>query len=175
MRSLWSLSRDDINIKNMSINIIAAVASNGVIGNEQALPWYVPEDLQYFKQQTRGTSVVMGRKTFESIMQRIHKPLPDRENIVVTTQQDYAVPDGVLIAPSPAAALAMATKDIFVIGGARLYEALLPQADTVYITEIEKAYEGDTFFPQMPSSFHEVGRDQRDGFSFVVYKKVNDS
>lgn len=155
----------------MSISIIVAIARNNVIGNEQQLPWHIPEDLKYFKKQTLGKSVIMGRKTFESIMHKIGKPLPDRQNIVITNQFNYAVPKEVMVVNSLEQAVAASEHDVFVIGGQSIYELALPQAQYLYVTEIEQEVVGDTFFPQIPDEFAEVSRDNRDGFSFVIYQR----
>lgn len=130
------------------INIIAAVAENGVIGRNKALPWHLPDDLKRFKQLTMGMPLIMGRKTWESI----GKPLPGRLNLVVTRQPDY-VAQGGHTASSLEAALQLAeasdAKEVFVIGGADLYRAALPLAARLYLTRVAAQPEGDTLFPDM--------------------------
>lgn len=117
---------------------------NRVIGNRGEMPWVIPSELSYFKEVTQNTSVVMGRKTFETI----GKVLDERENIIVTTDKNYKVPR-CKVANSLAEAFSMATKEIFVIGGASIYKQAIPFVDRFYITEIEKEFEGDTTFPEV--------------------------
>ena len=126
----------------MSLSIIVAVAENGVIGRDGQIPWHVSTDLKRFRKLTTGNTVIMGRRTFESI----GRPLSDRQNIVVTSNPDLH-PD-VDTTSNLTAALDQARHEhVFVIGGARLYEAALPIANTAHITRILHAIEGDTFFP----------------------------
>ena len=128
--------------------LIAARARNGVIGLDNRMPWHLPEDLAYFKRVTLGKPVVMGRKTFESI----GRPLPGRLNIVVTRNPDWQAA-GVQVAHSLDAALALAAaaapEEIMLIGGAELYRQALPQADVLYLTEIDAEFAGDAFFPEV--------------------------
>jgi len=131
------------------VYLIAAVASNRVIGASSQLPWHLPEDLKHFKAQTLGHPVIMGRRTWESL----GKPLPGRENIVVTRRAGYGA-TGASAAGSLDAALALcAGKPMaFVIGGEELYRAALPCADGLVLTEIQRAYEGDARFPEFDRS-----------------------
>ncbi len=157
------------------IAIIAAVARNGVIGQRNRMPWHLPEDLKRFRQLTLGHAVIMGRRTFESI----GKPLAGRNNIVVTRSPDWTRP-GCHAAHSLAAALAVVhgSQDAFVIGGAEIYALALPIARRLYMTEIERDFEGDAFFPGFDRSrWREVSRESRvldgtGGFSyhFVAYE-----
>lgn len=145
------------------ISIIAAVARNGVIGGGNTLLWHISEDLQRFKRITSGHPVVMGRKTFESL----GRPLPNRQNVVVTRRRDYA-PEGVTVASSLEEALAMfpASEEVFVTGGGEIYAQALPLADKMYITTVMKDYDGDTRFPEWDRSrwkevfceYHESGK-----------------
>jgi dihydrofolate reductase len=154
--------------------IIAAVASNGVIGYRNRMPWHLPEDLKRFRQLTLGHAVIMGRRTFESI----GAPLAGRENIVITRSPDWTR-SGCHAADSLAAALAAvrARQDAFVIGGAQIYALALPIASRLHITEIERDFEGDAFFPDFDRSrWRETSRESRvlegvGGFSyhFVAY------
>lgn len=158
------------------ISLIAAVARDRVIGAKNSLPWRLPEDLKYFKHVTQGHPVVMGRKTYESIGHL----LPGRENRIVTRQQGYAVPGAVIFTSVREACVGEG--EIFVIGGAEIYTQALPFADRLYLTEIDSAFEGDTYFPPYASSnFREITRDQHGpdlskdrkfGFSFVVWERV---
>ncbi len=125
------------------LSLIVAVAENGVIGRDNALPWHIAEDLRYFKQVTSGKTVIMGRKTFESI----GRPLPNRTNIVVTRDRGFTA-EGVLVAHSLEEALAKTGEgEAVVIGGSSLFEEALTRADRFYLTEIHRAYDGDVQFP----------------------------
>lgn len=142
----------------MEIVLIAAIAKNGVIGKGQSLPWHYPEDLKFFRETTLGKAIIMGRKTFESI----NRPLPKRYNIVLTNDPHYPVPEGVGLAQTSEAALALAeayTPDepCFVIGGAAVYQVFLPLASGMILTRLLKSFEGDVFFPDMDwSQWHLV-------------------
>ncbi len=127
------------------VSIIVAVAENGVIGDKNTLLWHISEDLRNFKRVTSGHPVVMGRKTWESL----GRPLPGRENVVVTRQKDLSI-EGVRTVHSleEAYALFPADEEIFVIGGAEIYAKALPDADRFYLTRVHHAYEGDTSFPE---------------------------
>jgi dihydrofolate reductase len=134
------------------VAMIAAVASNGVIGSDQSIPWYIPSDFAWFKRTTMGKPLVMGRKQFETV----GKPLPGRTNIVVTSRSGYA-PDGVVVVDSPEAALDRAraiadeagVDEVMVIGGGEIYRQLLGYADRLYITHVDIAPEGDVRFPDI--------------------------
>ena len=140
------------------IIVIAAVARNGVIGKDNQLLWHIPEDMAHFKTLTAGQSVLMGRKTWESLPPRF-RPLPGRRNIVISRQVDYAAP-GAEVAGSLENALnlastaindasAPATAAIFIIGGAEIYAQAIALADRLDITEVDLAPEGDTWFPEI--------------------------
>jgi dihydrofolate reductase len=135
------------------VTLIAGVASNGVIGCDNQLPWRLPEDLKFFKEATQGHTVVMGRKTFESI----RRPLPNRRNLVVSRDAHLAFA-GVQMCASLEAALALcaADEEVFVIGGAGLYAEAMAHASRLLITHIERSYEGDTLFPEIPADFEVV-------------------
>ena len=123
--------------------LIAAVSDNNVIGRGNALPWRIPEDLARFKALTLGSTLVMGRKTFESI----GRPLPGRKTLVLTRRADFAAP-GVLVAHDGPAAIALAEgPHAFVVGGADIYELFLPLASKLFLTRVHAVYEGDTYFP----------------------------
>jgi dihydrofolate reductase len=156
--------------------LIAALAANRVIGAGGKLPWRLPEDLRHFKALTLGHPVIMGRKTWESLALR---PLPGRENIVVTRSPAYDAP-GAHVAASLEAALALCAGEAlaFVIGGAELYEAALPLADGLVLTEIGRDYAGDALFPQFDrSAWRETQRRPQTGedglrFDFVLYERA---
>jgi dihydrofolate reductase len=154
------------------ITLIAGIAQNNCIGNNGALPWHIPEDLKHFKELTTNKTVVMGRKTWESLPEKF-RPLPNRKNVVITRQTDYAAPEGVLTFSSTTDAFAqLATEDIFIIGGAELYKQTIDQADALEITHIDQTVEGDAFFPQINAeTWREVSREDHDGYSFVRYEK----
>ncbi|KJS44362.1 MAG: hypothetical protein VR70_01705 [Rhodospirillaceae bacterium BRH_c57] len=144
----------------MTMSIAVAVAENGVIGRNNALPWHLPDDLKWFKRVTLGKPVIMGRKTFESI----GRPLPGRPNIVVTTTPDWSA-EGVHAACSLDAAQALADTlkgldgEVVVIGGARLFAEALHRADRLYLTEVHLQPEGDVHFPPFDrSEWQEVER-----------------
>lgn len=126
------------------INIIVARSRNGVIGKEGKLPWYLPEDLKFFKEKTIGFPVIMGRKTWESI----GKPLKGRQNVVLTGNPSYQVNNAIKVS-SLEEALTLFTGDIFIIGGATLYKQALPLANKVWITEIDKDFEGNAVFDKL--------------------------
>jgi dihydrofolate reductase len=128
-----------------TLTLIAAVARNGVIGRNNALPWRLPEDLKRFKALTTGHPIVMGRKTWESL----GRPLPNRHNIIITRNKDY-VADGATVVKSIEEARSSATgaDEIFVIGGAEIYRIALPLADRLLLTELDADFTGDTYFPK---------------------------
>ena len=157
----------------MSIILIAAVADNNVIGKNNDLPWYIPEDLQHFKKLTSGHTVVMGRNTYESIVSRIGKPLPNRKNLVVTNQADYEVLDGAEVLLDINRILKLAkNEEVYIIGGNTLYQAMLSKADILEITHVHQEPEGDVYFPNIDwKDWEEVNREDFDGYSFVKYKR----
>lgn len=151
----------------MPVTLVAAVARNGVIGRDGDLPWHLPEDLRRFKELTMGGTLVMGRKTYESI----GRPLPGRRTVVVTRQPDWSQP-GVETASSVEEALEIAGDgDVFVVGGAEIYRRALELVDALELTEIDADYEGDTFFPDLPPTWRCTRREVRDGFSFSRYEQ----
>jgi dihydrofolate reductase len=126
------------------ISIIVATSINNVIGIRGDLPWKLSDDLKRFKQLTMGKPIVMGRLTWESI----GRPLPGRQNIVLTRQAGYAA-DGCDVVASPAEALAAAAdaEEIMIIGGGQIYELFLPKASRLYVTRVQSSIDGDAFFP----------------------------
>jgi dihydrofolate reductase len=157
--------------------LIAAVAKNGVIGAGNALPWRLPDDLARFRALTMGHTVVMGRRTWESLP----RALAGRQNVVVTRQSGYRA-SGAEIASSldDALALAKLPAPVFCIGGAALYRVALPLADALYVTEIARDFDGDAIFPRIdPAQWREVAREPRrsDGaggfaYAFVTYRRA---
>nr|AIA18932.1 Dihydrofolate reductase [uncultured bacterium] len=138
------------------ISAIAALGHNLAIGKGNELLWHIPEDLKRFKALTLGHPVVMGRKTFESIAAMLGKPLPGRPNIVITRDPTWRY-EGVHVAHTVEDALALAKEldqeEIFVIGGAQIYEAALPHTDRLYLTLIDDTKEGDAYFPAYENIF----------------------
>ena len=144
------------NMPSPRVSLVAALAANRVIGRGNSLPWHIPEDLKRFKALTLGHPVIMGRKTFDSILAILGKPLPGRLNIVLTRsahQSDYNRFPEVRLAAALDQAIASAagTDEVFVIGGAEIYALALPQANRLYLTEILGDVEGDTYFPERNS------------------------
>jgi len=157
------------------VHLVAAVASNGVIGARGGLPWHLPEDLKHFKALTLGHPVIMGRRTWDSL----GKPLPGRENIVVTRNPALEAP-GASVAVSLEAALASCAgaTDVFVIGGGELYAAALRYADVLALTEIQRDFEGDARFPELDREewfeSERVARSSAGGlrYDFVRYERL---
>jgi dihydrofolate reductase len=162
------------------IVIIAALAEDSrVIGRDRDLPWHIPEDLQHFKDLTTGHPLLMGRRTFESIVHQFGGPLPDRRMVVLTTQgrlEDYPEVEAYAALDAALEALADAER-VFIGGGATIYEQFLPRADRLELTLIEGTYEGDTYFPPyehlIGDVFEETAVDAHDGFRFVTYERVD--
>jgi len=156
------------------ISIIAAVAKNYCIGKDNKLPWHIPEDLKHFKKITDGKIVLMGRKTFESILDYIKKPLPNRKSIVITRNLNYKAPADVEIFNDIQKAInKYPNKEIFVIGGAGIYQQTIELADKLYITWVNQEIDGDVFFPKIDTEkWKEVNKEKHNNFSFVIYKKI---
>ncbi|WP_455448420.1 dihydrofolate reductase [Natrinema thermotolerans] len=160
---------------------IVAVADNGVIGKDGDMPWHVPEDLQHFKEATMDHPVIMGRVTYEGILETLGEPLPGRTTVVLTSR-DLETPEGTVVAHDLESALERAetaarerhddADRIFLAGGATVYEQFLPALDRLIVTEIHDDPEGDTSFPEWDrSEWDVVSRDDRDGFSFLEYAR----
>ena len=145
----------------MKISLIVAMTRSGVIGIQNKLPWHLPEDLKRFKELTTGHTIIMGRKTWESI----GRVLPGRENIVVTRNLSYALPSGVIKASSVSNALGLSTRpQVFIIGGAELFREALSCAHNLYITWVEDSFEGDVFFPNTRlENFRVVSEERHNG------------
>ncbi|PSP76446.1 dihydrofolate reductase [Halobacteriales archaeon QS_1_68_20] len=176
--------------EDLTVALVTAVAENDVIGRGGELPWHYPEDLQHFKETTMGHPVVMGRRTFEGIVDRLGEPLPGRTNVVLSSR-DLDLPEGAVHANSIPSALdaarealsADAAEDadgdgpgadrtVYVVGGASVYEQFLPLADRLVLTEIPLEPEGDTYFPAVDwSQWAAVERDDRGDLSFVTYER----
>jgi dihydrofolate reductase len=164
------------------ISIIVATAENGVIGKDNQLLWRLSADLKQFRVLTTGHSIIMGRKTFESI----GKPLPNRTNIVISRQSNFDFPEGILQANSLEKAIEMAqnaagSEEIFIIGGGNVYKQALAITDKIYLTEVKANIEGDAFFPKLnENDWKEISRishakDEKNeyDFDFVELEKSN--
>ena len=133
----------------MRIGLIWAEARDGAIGRDGEMPWHLPEDLAHFKASTLGAPVIMGRRTWESLPERF-RPLPGRENLVVTRDADYAAGGATRVSSLDAALAALAADTVWVIGGGELYQAALPVADELLVTRIElDVPDADTFAPNI--------------------------
>lgn len=159
------------------LHLIYARAANGVIGHNNTLPWHLPEDMAHFKQLTQGCTVIMGRKTWDSLPPRF-RPLPGRTNIVVTRQSDWHA-DGAQRAASLPDALALCNpaQITWVIGGAQIYAQALPLADCVEVTEIAQNFDGDAHAPELGAEWAEAVRSSQVSsnglpFSFVTYLRT---
>lgn len=135
----------------MVLSLLVAAAENNVIGKDNQLPWHLPNDLKYFKNLTWGMPILMGRKTFDSI----GKPLPGRKSVVITRNKDWQQ-ENVEVVHSVEEAIAFAkqedVKEIFVIGGAEIFNTSFDQADRIYLTRVHQEVEGDAFFPAIDES-----------------------
>jgi len=160
----------------MTVSLIVAMSENSVIGVANDLPWHLPADLKYFKATTLGKPIIMGRKTFDSI----GRPLPGRQNIVVTRSDSWRH-EGVDVASNIGAAIALAgdAEEIMITGGAQIYEQAMPSVEKLYITEVALKIEGDAYFPAFDKAdWREISREQhaaegeKPAYAFVVYERV---
>lgn len=160
----------------MRLSIIVAMDENQVIGNNNQLPWHLPADLKHFKTITMGKPIIMGRKTFESI----GKPLPGRQNIVVTRTREFHA-DGVASVHSIDEALELVQHcdEAMIIGGSQLFESTLSKANRLYLTYIHQHFTGDTFFPKFEyNEWQELSREQHEpdeknpyAYTFITLEK----
>jgi dihydrofolate reductase len=163
----------------MRTSMILAVADNGVIGRDNALPWHIPDDLRRFKTYTSGHVVVLGRRTHESIVARLGRPMPGRISVVVTRRP--RPPEGpVIYADSVPAALATARAieefaghdEVYVAGGAEIYMQALPEVDRVYLTRVHQRPDGDTVMPDgWLDGFALAEEGRYDGHSYAIYQR----
>ncbi len=160
------------------ISMIFAMDRNRTIGQDNKLPWHLPADLKYFKKVTSGSTVIMGRRTYESI----GRPLPNRHNIVLTTDRTYVAEGCEVIHDVEAIqSYASAQEEVFVIGGAGLFSLLLPYASKMHITWINEAFEGDTVLPEWDSKEWKLVSETpgiRDAnnpydYSFCIYERIS--
>lgn len=161
----------------MNISIIASVGKNNELGSDGNLLWHLPDDLKNFKNVTSGHTIVMGKKTYESI----GRPLPDRKNIILTRDVDYEA-DGCIVAHSPEEILKFVNDEdeIFIIGGGEIYKLFLPLANRLYLTEVDGEKEADTYFPSfnkndwrlINSVRHDIDEKHDYSFNINTYEKI---
>ena len=178
----------------MKVAIIAAVSDNGVIGKDNELIWELPNDMEFFKNTTKGGVLIMGRKTYESI----GKPLPERINIVVTRQSPYPAKHGYqswesrsIITTgslkeamnfkyvSPVKGKDVNKDEMFIIGGGEIYKEAMGVADKIYLTKVHDKFKGDAYFPkidlrkwkEVSRDYHETDEDHDTAYSFIVYER----
>ena len=166
----------------MTISMIAAVSKNGVIGKNNDLPWHLPDDMKYFMQTTKNHCVIMGRKNYESLPEKF-RPLPNRQNIVVTRNVNFSAP-GCTVAHTLQDAVLMADKtfpdEVFLIGGSQIYTEGLLISQKLYLTEIKATIDGDVYFPAFDRTIwkevsrvsHPVDEKHLFGFDFVIYSRI---
>ena len=164
----------------MNINMIFARSANGVIGNNNAMPWHLPEDLAHFKKLTLGSPVIMGRKTWDSLPTKF-RPLPGRTNVVITRQTGWQA-EGAQTAGSliDALALCQLASDVWIIGGAQIYAQAEPLASRIEVTHIDKIYQGDAFAPTLGSQWQQSQKEAHVSstglnFSFITYTRQKGS
>lgn len=165
----------------MTISLIAALARNRVIGRNNDLPWHLPDDMKYFMQTTKSHHVIMGRRNYDSIPEKF-RPLPNRVNIVVTRQKSLTLPNCTVVhslEEAVAIAREAGEQELFIIGGAAIYQLGMPIAQRLYLTEIDATLSGDTYFPEFDKqAWKETARqhhpaDERHAyaFDFVIYER----
>ena len=144
----------------MRLSIVVAMDCNRLIGKDNELPWYLPADLAFFKKLTTGNTILMGRRTFDSI----GRPLPSRRNIIITRNTNIEITGcEVVNSIEEALSLAQGETEVMVIGGAKLYQQILPIADRLYITQIESEFDGDTYFPSYnEAEWFQISLDSRE-------------
>ena len=163
--------------KRPLVAAIVAMDEGRLIGKDGALPWHLPEDLKHFRDLTSGHIVVMGRKTWESLPEKV-RPLPGRLNVVISRNPEtISAPQGVLKVASPeqaieaAAAAATDGQVIWIIGGAEIYRATLPLCDEVHLTVVKGRFDGDAWLPEFERDFREQGRQVGEGCSFLTFAR----
>lgn len=159
----------------MIVSLIVAAAENNVIGINNKMPWHIPEDFKHFKEITMGKPCIMGRTTYESILDQLGKPLPGRTSIVIS-RGGYAH-EGCTPASSLAEAIEIAkaenAEEVMIIGGAQIYNLALEEnlAKRIYLTRVYQSPEGDAFFPDLGEEWEKTEIEDHDGFSFVTLEK----
>lgn len=153
------------------INLIVALDQNNLIGKDNDLPWHYKEDLKYFKETTMNQTVLMGKKTFYSIVSRTGKLLPNRKMIVATLDKSFSY-EGVEVVNDLIDFLKNIKEDIFVIGGSQIYKLSLPYVDRLYITHVNKTYEGNVYFPPIDwNKYKKISQRDSGELSFCVYER----
>lgn len=163
----------------MIISAITALGENFVIGKNNTLPWHLPADMRFFKKTTMGHPVIMGRKTYDSFK----KALPGRENIVITRQKDYSLPDAKVVSSlddAIEAASASQPDEVFILGGAQIFELSMPLVNRLYLTRIHENFEGDTFFPKIDfkdwgkikDEYHIPDEKNKYAYSFQTWERI---
>ncbi|HTL11806.1 MAG TPA: dihydrofolate reductase [Bdellovibrionota bacterium] len=154
------------------IALVVAMSENRVIGREGALPWRLPEDLKRFKEITMGQTILMGRKTYESI----GRLLPGRTHLIVSRSAGYDVPGARVFGDLESALAAAKGEWVYVIGGGEIYRQAMPLAERLYVTHVHAQVEGDTEFPEIPpAQFREMAEERRPGnpeFTFATYERI---
>ena len=164
-----------------NISLIVAVTENMVIGKDNKLAWHLPDDMNYFSNMTKGHSIIMGRKNWESIPEK-YRPLPDRKNIIVTRNNNFKYKGATIVCSIEKAieeARSSEDEEIFIIGGGEIYKLGFKYVDKLYITEINAEVKGNTYFPEWDKKYwNEISRishpsDKKHPYSFdyVIYKK----
>lgn len=162
---------------NKNISIISAMAKNRVIGRNNKLPWHIGKDLKYFKDLTKFKTIVMGRKTFESIIRVTNgKPLENRKNVVLTTDEKFKQEGFTIINNIEDILILSQAEEIMIIGGSKLYKDFIPHSKYLYLTEINQEFDGDVCFPEFnKDEFLEMQRmpqmESELTFDFVVYRR----
>ena len=160
----------------MRLSIVVAMDSNRLIGKDNGLPWHLPADLAFFKKLTTGNTILMGRKTFDSI----GRPLPNLRNLVITRNADIEITDcEVVNSIEKALSLVQSETEMMVIGGAKLYQQILPIADRLYITQVEGEFDGDTYFPhydeddwlEVSCESHQPDEKNKHAYHFILLKR----
>lgn len=153
------------------INLIVAIGQNNLIGKDNDLPWHYKEDLKYFKETTMNKTVLMGEKTFYSIVSRTGKLLSNRKMIVATLDKSFSY-EGVEVVNDLIGFLKNTKEDIFVIGGSQIYKLSLPYVDRLYITHVNKEYEGNVYFPPIDwNKYKKISQRDSGELSFCVYER----
>lgn len=166
----------------MPVSIVAAIGRERQIGIEGRIPWNLPEDRRNFKKITDGHTVIMGRKTYESIIKFLGRPLPNRRNVIVTRDPNFRALEGCVVVSSFQRALEIFSNEdseVFVIGGAQIYTAALPLAQKMHITHVDYAGSADTFFPDFDLSEWDIvsketypkAESAQYSFEYVVYQR----
>ncbi len=167
----------------IKVSLIVAMAENRCIGKDNKMPWHISDDLKRFKSLTMGHPVIMGRKTFESILGYLKKPLPGRDNIIISRSgytNDFSCPVYSDISSSITSAKDIANKDnlkeVFIIGGAQIYSQSIDHADCLHLTKVHKSVEGDAFFPEFKEdewieTLREDHMDHNPPYSFITLER----